>query len=473
MRHFFLSISKLLIIPLAITFSQITLSDEYALPDLARYDNERSLSNPSYILGQYWFRTLNGSSSLIEFPPAYNYLMQAISELAPNTSLRDKTIDFALLNSSQTNAFVIPGNHLFIYSDLLRLIDNESSLMALLAHEISHLELNHYERSLDNQQNEQNKTFMLLLAGIAAASMGGDSETTSALWLGGIANQQENMLTYSRNQEQEADRRGRDLLIDSGKTTNGMDDLFSALMKESMGTNRVEFLSTHPLPENRLSDNLTGEKKTSILFQASSDDFRYFRATLLAYRSVFENTEIESFLKRNIPSADTYQYAVALSQLLTHKESLASNTIKNLNTSNEYVDYLKALVLLATNKNSEAKFIVNQRLNIAPDNLMFQYLSSQLGSESEYISSNNFDFSYEKRMAYRHNIAVAKQKGNQPYALYSHALLEFSFGKDKPSLNLINRAIKLSDGNQKAEMEKVKVTIERIEEAQKKERIQP
>lgn len=470
MRHFFLQISKLLISLCLLSLSISSIAEQNELPDLARYENERSLSNPSYILGQYWFRKLNGSSGLMEFPPAYNYLREAISTLVPHTGMNNKTIDFAILNNSQTNAFVIPGNHLFIYSDILKLINTESSFMGLLAHEISHLELHHYQRSVENQKNEQAKALLLMLAGVATAAAG-DGETTSALWLGGMANQAENMLQNSREHEQEADRRGRELLEQSGQSTIGMNDLLAGLQKQAMGSQRIEFLSTHPLPQSRLSDSLTAQQQTSILYQPSSEEFRFFRATLLAYRATLEGNGYQEFIDRNIRSNDEQHFALALAELLMHYEQRAEENIRKVNTSNEFVDYLNSLILLSTNQISQAQEVINKRLLLAPNNLSFIYLAGQLSTNGQYLKMDQDSLSYEKRMALRHNIALARKNNNSSYALYSHALLQYELGQDKPALHLINRALKQSDGIQKAEIQKTLNRLETIQESQKSQRL--
>lgn len=471
MRHFFLRISKLLIaISLVLQLlSAIASTDD--LPDLAQNNDERSLSNSSYILGQYWFRKINGSRGLIEFPPAYNYLRQAIAEFIPNTGLTNKTVELALLNSSKMNAFVIPGNHLFIYSDILRVITNESMFMGLLAHEISHLELHHYQRTLENQKNEQTKALLLLLAGVAAATSG-NGETSSALWLGGVANQQENLLSYSRAHEKEADRRGRELLDKSGLPQTGMNQLLAALFKEAMGDNRIEFLSTHPLPQNRLSDSLSGEQQKSVLFHPSSSSFRYFRATLLAYRSTLESPKQQTFLRRNLTDDNEYYYALTLSNLLLNNENIASQSLAKITDSNEFIDYLKAITALTLNDLASAEKTIHDRLTLAPDDLTFEYLSGQLQGNARYLYTSDSLLSYQRRMIYRHNIAVAKQSNNHPYALYNYALLQFSLGKEIPALNLINRSIKQSSHSQKQEMQTMKAYLERIIDAQKREKLE-
>lgn len=445
MRQFFSQISKSVFVLIMILLYQAPSFAENSLPDLVNNQDERSLSNPSYVLGQYWFRKLNGSTGLIEFPPAYNYLQQALSQIVPSTDLYNKTIDIALLNSSQTNAFVIPGNHLFIYSDILRIIQDETSFLALLGHEIAHLELNHYERSLELQKNETSKTLMLLLAGVAAASAG-NGEATSALWLGGIANQQENLLKYSRSQEQEADRRGRELLIDSGLPVSGMNTLLTALFKQSMGANRIEFLSTHPLPKTRISDAFTIDQPKSVVFEPSSDHFLYFRATLLAYRSVIEGNQYRSFLNQHISDEQQRIYAYALAELLTQHTNKATTTLTDLDRklTNQFIEYLRSIVAIAHNDHAKAAKIIESRLTLAPNDLAFRYLESQSGARFSFLKSAQDALGYEKRMVYRNNIATARRQGNLASALYYKGQLEFARGNEHIAMNLINRAIRMT-----------------------------
>lgn len=468
MRHFFLPISKVLIAIISFSLCYPAYSNNIlALPDFTRYQNERSLSNPGYLLGQYWFRKISGSRGLIEYPPAYNYLRNATAQILPYTGLNNKTLELALLNSRQTNAFVIPGNHLFLYSDILRIIPNEATLMGLLGHEIAHLELNHYERSIENRKNEQGKALMMLLAGMAAATAG-DGETTTALWLGGMANQQENLLRYSRAHEHEADRRGRELLEQSDLPVTGMTELLGALSRQARGSNLPEYLSTHPLPQSRLSDSLTAQQNRSVVFRPSSIEFQYFRATVLAYRAALEDSGSRDFLQRYVSDPDQFQYAYALSLLLNHYPKQAATTLQKVSTHNEFTDYLRVIIALSNKHNDKATHIVQERLAINPSNLTFQYLAGQVKAlPTHYLKVTPEHLGYEKRMIYRHNIALAKQQNNLPYALYYHALLEFARGNESSAMHLIGRAAQESSGEQKSEIKSAQTKLERLIDAQK------
>ncbi|GAB3483637.1 M48 family metalloprotease [Marinomonas epiphytica] len=407
-------------------------------PDIGAVKNERSLANPGYVLGQHWFRKLNGSRALIDFPPAYDYLKDAVATLTPQTRLNNKLVEMTLLNSSQSNAFVIPGNHLFIYSDILEMINNENMLFALLAHELAHLELQHYERQKQQSSQELSKALLLIGAGIAASLAGADGDTTTALWLGGIANQAENTLSYSRDQEQEADRRGREYLAAAGFPADSMSQLFHAFFKRALGRPSLEFLSTHPSPQTRLADSLSFEQPASLLSQQHKTDFDYFRASILAYRAGLSDQPMQ-YLAQQITNLNASYFARALFSYLVNQPEQALDFLNQVDQSNEFTLYLKALIFHKQQEKDSALQAVDAVLKLNPRNLLFSTLKAEINRQKAPISSA--DYLYEKRLIWRTNIQHY-QKFNPNLALSYKALLDFSQGKDKEAQLLIRRAIR-------------------------------
>jgi beta-barrel assembly-enhancing protease len=381
---------------LAVVFTS-TLSNisSASIPDLEANKDERALSNPSYILGQYWFRKLNGSRALIDFPPAYDYLKDALSQILPQTNLYNTTVEMTLLNSSQSNAFVIPGNHLFIYSDIMEMITSEDMLFGLLGHEIAHLDLRHYERQTKHSGEELQKTLVMLGAGIAAALAGAGSDATTALWLGGIANQAENTLTYSRNQEQEADRRGREYLINAGLAPEGMTKLFQAFFKQALGRPKLEYLSSHPSPNSRLSDSFSTETKETILSNNRATDFEFFRASLLAYRAGIEDKPF-TYLDQKIQDNDAKNFAKGLFSYLIQSPDRALVFLNKLEKHNQFTDYLQALSYAAAGQTEQGLNIINNRLDLAPKDILFSMLYAQL-TKTKPISVHS-NYLYEQRL---------------------------------------------------------------------------
>ncbi|WP_417560025.1 M48 family metallopeptidase [Marinomonas sp.] len=452
---------------LAVVFTS-TLSNisSASIPDLEANKDERALSNPSYILGQYWFRKLNGSRALIDFPPAYDYLKDALSQILPQTNLYNTTVEMTLLNSSQSNAFVIPGNHLFIYSDIMEMITSEDMLFGLLGHEIAHLDLRHYERQTKHSGEELQKTLVMLGAGIAAALAGAGSDATTALWLGGIANQAENTLTYSRNQEQEADRRGREYLINAGLAPEGMTKLFQAFFKQALGRPKLEYLSSHPSPNSRLSDSFSTETKETILSNNRATDFEFFRASLLAYRAGIEDKPF-TYLDQKIQDNDAKNFAKGLFSYLIQSPDRALVFLNKLEKHNQFTDYLQVLSYAAAGQTEQGLNIINNRLDLAPKDILFSMLYAQL-TKTKPISVHS-NYLYEQRLIWRANIQYYQSRNNIPMALNYRALLDFSQGKDKTAGYLINRAENDAKDSDKNAIQETAEKFKIINEAEKQE----
>ncbi|BFM48112.1 M48 family metalloprotease [Marinomonas sp. THO17] len=438
MRLFSVVTTKLTLILLLFLTVYTSLS-QASLPDLEANKDERSLSNPSYVLGQYWFRKLNGSRALIDFPPAYDYFKDTLALLLPQTDLYNKKVELTFLNSSQSNAFVIPGNHMFLYSDIMEMITNEDMLLGLLAHELAHLDLKHYERQTQRSNEEMQKTLTMLGAGIAAALAGAGGDTTSALWLGGIANQAENKLTYSRQQEQEADRRGRDYLQQADLNPNGMTQLFQAFFKKALGRPKLEFLSTHPSPESRMSDTFSITTKETLLHQKDNTEFEFFRASLLAYRAGLEERPY-LYLTQQIHHTDAGYFAKALFAYLVQSPKRALTYLQQIEIQNRYSQYLLALSLAASEQIDSAIQVTEKALNLAPKNIYFSMLNAQLTQTQP--KKLKAEYLYQKRALWRANIQFYQSINNKSMPLYYRALLDFNRGKEKTAKILLNRAIK-------------------------------
>ncbi|TBR42238.1 peptidase M48 [Marinomonas agarivorans] len=455
--------TTLLIIGLLSPFSAQT-NGEYQLPDFITNLDETSLSNPAYVTGQHWFRKLHGHSGFIHYPPAYEYLRGALSVLLPVTGLNSKKIEIGLLNSSQSNAFVLPGNHLFIYSDILNLIDTEEKLFALLAHELAHLDLRHYERRIKNNSEESGKALALIGAGIAAALSGVDGEASSALFLSGIANKQENMLANSRRHEVEADKQARFYLSQAGLNPDAMKALFLSFFQASVGKTKLEFLSTHPIPDSRFSDSIQGSSKEATV--NDSDSFTNFRTIVLTYRAALSN-DSKNFLLSKINNKEQQTHALALLALLEGNLQEALKYAQELNENNNAQAYLKAEILLANKKTKAGLATINAKLAILPKSLMFSTLKEQLHPirYRNYFQQDRLQ--YEKNLIIQTNIQKAKLEKNRALTFAYQALDEFNKGRKAKALILIEKAKKVATDTEKSEINTIYSTMASINAAEK------
>lgn len=146
---------------------------------------------------------------------------------------------FYVVRSETVNAYALPGGTVVVYSGILKGMQQESELAALLAHEMSHVLLRHSLRNI----------FRELSASLILQTFLGD--------LGGMQSElileadRFRGLSYSRELETEADLNGLKIMTENRVALQGMLSLMQQL-KAQESVALPEFVSTHPLPETRL-----------------------------------------------------------------------------------------------------------------------------------------------------------------------------------------------------------------------------
>lgn len=151
-------------------------------------------------------------------------------------------IEILYVKKDEVNAYALPGGYMVVYDGILKKMKSEEELAGLLAHEFSHIKLKHTLKSTFNSIG-----FSALLQII----FGGFDE--SVIGLLGNQTEQLRQLHYSRTLEQEADENGFNLLKEQSLDPKGMINLFERLKAESSDI-VPSILSTHPLPEDRISN---------------------------------------------------------------------------------------------------------------------------------------------------------------------------------------------------------------------------
>ena len=145
---------------------------------------------------------------------------------------------YIAVESEQVNALALPGGYIFITRGMLSKLDSEAQLAAILGHETAHVVGRDSMNAMSKQTGMQ---IAAIAAGVADPSAG-----AGAFYAGQFL-----MLTYSREDETQADLSGLDYMVEAGYDPLGMIDVMEVL-EGLMKRRPVEFFSTHPLPENRL-----------------------------------------------------------------------------------------------------------------------------------------------------------------------------------------------------------------------------
>jgi predicted Zn-dependent protease len=180
-----------------------------------------------------------------------------------------QSLHFTTLNSAVENAFSVPGGYVYITRQLMGLMDDESQLAFALGHEVGHVAANHAH--IREQYANRTDVFGVLGA-IFGSVIGGPVGSAAAQ----MAQQRSQLgtLSFSREQEYEADTLGLRYMTAAGYDPAGAAGILSALSRASALEARVqgrsnrqtpEWASTHPLSENRMQRALTEARETGRL----------------------------------------------------------------------------------------------------------------------------------------------------------------------------------------------------------------
>ncbi len=183
------------------------------------YENEHSTG--------YTIASSVAEGSLVEDKKIIEYVHMVGWYLAEATEQYDTRFILYLLDTDRINAISCPGGYIIMTRGLLQLLENESELAALLAHEMSHVIAGHAMQELaDRKESIKADTAFKGLDD----ETGGSSEVEMDLI--GITNRAVSIATSPKldEQEYEADRMALRYMARSGYDLGALQSLLSRMM---------------------------------------------------------------------------------------------------------------------------------------------------------------------------------------------------------------------------------------------------
>lgn len=182
------------------------------------------------------------SQLLPENHPAHRMCQRVLERLIPHTGLtkEDNNWELHVIASDETNAFVIPGGKVFVFTGILNVCQDDDHLAAVLSHEIAHNVAHHAGERMS-------QAYVLLPLALAAFQQ---------LGLGDFAGMSRILIDLaflrpgSRKQEAEADHIGLLIMSEACYDPRAAVDLWTRM--DELGEGQPpQFLSTHPSNHNR------------------------------------------------------------------------------------------------------------------------------------------------------------------------------------------------------------------------------
>jgi predicted Zn-dependent protease len=186
--------------------------------------------------------------------------------------------DVTIIKDDKTvNAFCIPGGSIYVYTGLLKYIDDEATLAGIMGHEITHADHRHSTQQMTKQYGVQT---------VAAIILGDNSSAIAQV----AANISANLvfLKFSRDDETDADNNSFALLNSlAGKPwyPSAMGSFMKKTLDARGKTSELEkFFLTHPPSEERLANLEALAKKANLPPPDENTlkkvQYQKFRATL-------------------------------------------------------------------------------------------------------------------------------------------------------------------------------------------------
>jgi len=169
-----------------------------------------------------------------------------------------------VLTSKDINAWAMPGGKMAVYTGLIeRLNATDDELAAVMGHEIAHALREHARERIARQMGTQAAS---TIGSIAIQILTGVQLDPQ---IAGTVGQAVFVLPNSRENEQEADTIGVELMARAGYDPRAALSLWQKMGQATGGGGPPEFLSTHPSGATRLRDLQGYVDKVMPLYQAA------------------------------------------------------------------------------------------------------------------------------------------------------------------------------------------------------------
>lgn len=170
------------------------------------------------------------------------YLQKVSQKIIQQMALPEgMNITLHYINDNTVNAFATLGGHVYLFRGLLEKLRNEDELSMVIAHEVAHVKYRHPILSLSHG----------VVVSVVLSLLGSSSDNVAGSLLGNSS-----MLTlmhFSRDFEYQSDQAAVSALIKIYGHAQGAIGLFDVFNKQGSSIKPVEFLQTHPLTDNRIS----------------------------------------------------------------------------------------------------------------------------------------------------------------------------------------------------------------------------
>jgi len=335
-------------------------------------------------VGEQLLTMVRRGFKLIDEPDVIQYINELGQESLAVAGSQYFDYHFFVINNKELNAFAAPSGLIFFHSGLIEALDSEGELVGVMAHEVGHVVSRHLAGRIDKSAKISAVTMLGVLLGIAL----GAGPLSEAIIAGSAAAGQAASLSFSRLDEEEADRLAFKWMQQQNRDPAAMVDMLHEL--HTINRYRMgyvpPYLLTHPGPDVRM-----GYIQDLIIFNEKKpyvqvDEFPFKRIKGRIISMTKEPMQLVFYYQNVLASMEPDSEAAAMAQYVLSQAYLAASDYGNaeialLKSMAYYPDrpILKAdlgVIYLKSGRYEEALELLMETRKAEPDNA---YASFYLG----------------------------------------------------------------------------------------------
>ena len=305
--------------------------------------------------------------------------------------LEKQNIQIVILNESAFNAFVADGRRIFVNYGAMMQSETPNQIIGVLAHETGHLAGGHLAKMREQMSRAQTQMIIAMLLGagaMVAGARGGSSNSGLAnAGAAAISAPQEmirrTLISYVRQQEENADRAGVKFLTASGQSARGMYETFKRFTNDALfaAHGADPYLQSHPMPAERVA--ALEELARSSPYWDKKDDAALQLRHDMARAKISAFMERQDTLYRRYPmSSDTLpsRYAHTIATYLhgdLRSALVQIDGLIQLQPNNPYFHELRGQALLEGGKPAEAIVPLRKAVQLSNNAPLIEMLLGQ------------------------------------------------------------------------------------------------
>jgi predicted Zn-dependent protease len=305
--------------------------------------------------------------------------------------LEKQNIQVVIINESVFNAFVADGRRIFVNHGAIMQSETPNQIIGVLAHETGHLAGGHLSKLREQLAQAQTQMIIAMLLGagavVAGAARGGGNNGLTNAGAAAFSAPAEvirrTLLSYQRQQEENADRAGVKFLTATGQSAKGMYETFKRFTNESLFAARGSdpYVQSHPMPAERVAaleemarSSPYWEKKDDPALQLRHD---MVRAKISAFMER-QDTVYRRYPLSNDSLPARYAHAIATYRHGDLRNALAQiDALIQVQPSNAYFYELRGQALLEGGKPAEAVAPLRKAVQLSNNAPLIEMLLGQ------------------------------------------------------------------------------------------------